>query len=55
MSDSQNSTVFELLSNHILDDCIVFNIDIGSSFVNKDDLAVFEKSSADTKQLFFSG
>ncbi len=54
MSDCQDSTVFELLSDYFLVDGIVFNINISCGFIYKHYFTVLEKGSTDAKQLFLA-
>lgn len=54
MGDCQHCTVFKLFSDNLLDDGIVFDINVSSGFIYKYDFAMLEKSSADAEQLFFT-
>ena len=54
MGNCQNCTLFELLCDDLLDEGVIFNIDIGSGLINEDHFAVLEEGPADAKKLFLS-
>ena len=48
MSNSEHSAISKLFLDDSLNDLIIFHVDIGSGFINEDDLALFEEGSTDT-------
>jgi hypothetical protein len=54
MGYCQDSALLKLIGYDSLYNGIILNIDVGSCFVNKDDLTVFEKSPTYTQKLFLA-
>lgn len=54
MCDGQQCFVLEFLRNHLLDELIMEDIDVGSGLINENNFAVFEEGPADTKKLLFA-
>ena len=54
MGDGQDCAIFEFGGDHFLDEFIILDIDVGGGFIDKDDLAFFEESSADAQELLLS-
>lgn len=54
MGDGQHGALLELFGDNFLDDGIIFGINVGSGLIDEDYPRVFQKSSADAEQLFFT-
>lgn len=54
MGDSQNSALFELLGDNLLNNRIIFDIDVSCSLVYQHYLAMLQEGSTNAKELFFT-
>ena len=54
MRNRQDRAFLELGRDDVLDELIVFLVDVGGGFVNQDDLALLEEGSTDAEKLLFA-
>ncbi len=54
MCNCQNSAFFEFGRDDLLNELVVFLVDVGSSFIDQDNLALLEESSTNTQELFLT-
>ena len=52
MRDGQDCAILELGRDHLLDQLVVLDVDVGSGLVDQDDLAVLQEGPADAQKLF---
>jgi hypothetical protein len=55
MGNSQHRAFLELLGYHLLNESVVFDVDVGGRFVDEHHLAVLEEGTANAQKLLFAG
>lgn len=54
MGNGKHGAILKLALDNLLNQFIIFHIDIGSRFINNNNFAFLQEGSADTKQLLLS-